>query len=63
MRKKSRWRELLLCFVLQGGVAFGVPMPPDEIRRLLQSLSAPVVVMTLPAEEDSGGGDPPPDEP
>jgi len=63
MRKKSRWRELLLCFVLQGGVMFGVPMPPDEIRRLMQALSAPVAVMTLPADEDAGGGDPPPDEP
>ena len=63
MRKKSRWRELLLCFVLQGGVAFGVPMPPDEIRRLMQSLSAPVAARTLPADEESGGGSPPPDEP
>jgi hypothetical protein len=62
LKKKSRWRELLLCFVLQGGVAFGVPMPPDEIRRLMQSLSAPVAVRTLPADEDSGGGSPPPDE-
>ena len=63
MRKKSRWRELLLCFVLQGGVVFGVPMPPDEIRRLMQSLSAPVAARTLPADEESGGGSPPPDEP
>lgn len=61
MRKKSRWRELLLCFVLQGGVVFGVPMPPDEIKRLMESLSAPVAARTLPADEESGGGDPPPD--
>ncbi|MET0555037.1 MAG: hypothetical protein ABW221_18490 [Vicinamibacteria bacterium] len=63
MRKKSRWRELLLCFVLQGGVVFGVPMPPDEIRRLMQSLSAPVAARVLPADEDPGGGEPPPADP
>jgi len=63
MRKKSRWRELLLCFVLQGGVMFGVPMAPDEIRRLMQSLSAPVAARVLPADEESGGESPPPDEP
>jgi hypothetical protein len=64
MRKKSRWRELLLCFVLQGGVVFGVPMPPDEIRRLMQSLSAPVAVRTLPADEESDDPGPTPsDEP
>jgi hypothetical protein len=63
VKKKSRWRELLLCFVLQGGVMFGVPMPPDEIRRLMQSLSAPVAVRELPSDEDAGGSNPPPDEP
>lgn len=61
MRRKSRWRELLLCFVLQGGVAFGVPMPPDEIRRLMQSLSQPVAARVLPAEEEPGDG-PAPEE-
>ncbi len=60
MRKKSRWRELLLCFVLQGGVVFGVPMPPDEIKRLMQSLSAPVAARTLPADEEPGGDGPTP---
>jgi hypothetical protein len=63
MKRKSRWRELLLCFVLQGGVVFGVPMPPDEIRRLMQSLSAPVAVRTLPSDDESGGGPPPPEDP
>lgn len=56
MRKKSRWRELLLCFVLQGGVVFGVPMPPDEIRRLMQALATPFVACVLPAEEEPGDG-------
>ena len=42
---------------------FGVPMSPDEIRRLMQSLSAPVAARVLPADDESGGGHPPPDEP
>jgi hypothetical protein len=61
-RRRSRWRELLLCFVLQGGVLLGVPMRPDEIRQLMKSLSGTVIEHVVKDDDsgDGGGDDPPP---
>lgn len=49
-------RRLLLCLVLELGVLSGMPMRPDEIVRLMQSLSRPRVVHTLPDEGETGDG-------
>lgn len=61
-KKRGRFRELLLCFVLQGGVLLGVPMRPDEIQKLMQSLSGPVIEQVVKDDDsgDGGGDDPPP---
>lgn len=56
-RQKGRLRQLLLCFVLQGGVLFGVPMRPEEIRKLMQSLSGPTVEHVMKADESGDGND------
>jgi hypothetical protein len=62
-KKRGRFRELLLCFVLQGGVLLGVPMRPDEIQKLMRSLSGPVIEQVV-RDQDTGDGngddDPPP---
>jgi hypothetical protein len=57
-RRMGPWRSILLCCVLQLGVMAGVPMRPDEIQKLMQSLAKPQVTATLPEEaEKSGDGD------
>jgi hypothetical protein len=54
----SAWRErlrtVLLCCALQMGVIAGVPMRPEQIRELMQTMNVPKVVHVLPAEGDSG---------
>ena len=35
----------------------GVPMRPEEIRELMQTMNSPKVVHVLPEEDDSGDGD------
>lgn len=52
----KRLRSILLCAVLQVGVLYGVPMRPEEIQRLMRSLSSPAVAQTLPAEDEDGDG-------
>lgn len=52
---KDGWRSLLLCFVLQGGVLFGVPMRPEEIRKLMQSLSGPTMEHVMKVDETGDG--------
>ena len=61
-RERGRLRSLLLCFVLQGGVLFGVPMRPEEIRKLMQSLSGPTVEHVMKAQESGDGADEDEDE-
>jgi hypothetical protein len=50
----KRLRSILLCAVLQVGVLYGVPMRPEEIQRLMRSLSSPAVAQTLPSERENG---------
>jgi hypothetical protein len=56
----ARLRTILLCSVLQVGVIFGVPMPPERIQELMHHMNQPKLAHVLPADED-GGGDPPED--
>jgi hypothetical protein len=50
----KKLRSILLCAVLQVGVLYGVPMRPEEIQRLMRSLSSPAVAQTLPSERETG---------
>jgi hypothetical protein len=51
---RGRFRVLLLCVVLEVGALAGVPMRPDDIERLMQMMSRPKLVQTLPDETDEG---------
>lgn len=52
--RRSRFRFLFLCLVLEFGVMAGVPMRPEELTRLLRWLSQPRLEMTNPEEADKG---------
>jgi hypothetical protein len=49
---------VFVCFVLEFGVLCGVPMPPEEIRALLDAMNQPKLAHVLPSEDDEGS-DPP----
>jgi hypothetical protein len=53
---KGRLRFLLLCAVLELGALAGVPMRPDEIEKLMQTLARPKLAQTLPNENEKGDG-------
>jgi hypothetical protein len=55
---KKRLRVVFVCTVLNFGALAGVPMRPEEIRELMQTLNQPKVAHVLPSEND-GGDDPP----
>jgi hypothetical protein len=55
---KSRLRTVLCCFVLEIGALAGVPMRPDEIRELMNTLAQPKLARVLPDRPHEG--DPPP---
>jgi hypothetical protein len=54
--RRSRFRSLFLCLVLEFGVMAGVPMRPEELTRLLRWLSQPRIEITNPDEADRGDG-------
>jgi len=56
---KSRVRTILCCVVLEVGALTGVPMRPDEIRELMDTLAQPKLARTNPDRPDEG--DLPPD--
>jgi hypothetical protein len=53
--RRSRWRQLFLCLVLEFGLMAGVPMRPEEIARLMRSLAGPRAEQTNP--DDAGKGE------
>lgn len=59
MSLKSRVRTILCCVVLEVGALTGVPMRPDEIRELMDTLAQPKLARTNPDRPDEG--DLPPD--
>ena len=62
--RRSSWRSLFLCVVLEVGLMAGVPMRPDEIARLMRMMSAPRVEQASPDEAAKGdGNDRPPASP
>jgi hypothetical protein len=51
---KSRLRTLLCCVVLELGALTGVPMRPDEIEELMNTLAQPKLARTNPDKPDEG---------
>ena len=44
---RKRFRTVFLCLVLEVGALTGVPMRPEEIRELMQTLNQPKVAHVL----------------
>jgi hypothetical protein len=58
--RRSRFRTLFLCFVLEVGLIAGIPMRPDEIARLMRSLAGSQAEQKAdPDEAAKGDGEPP----
>jgi hypothetical protein len=54
----GRLRRILLCVALEMGALAGVPMRPEEIRKLLEAMAGPKTVHVARSEDDRGDGDP-----
>jgi hypothetical protein len=50
-------RTLLVCMVLEFGSVIGIPMRPDEIARLMRTMSHPKLAHVLPDATENGNGD------
>jgi hypothetical protein len=53
---KERLRTLVCCVTLEFGALFGIPMRPEQIRDLMQTLNQPKIAQTTPDESDNGDG-------
>ena len=51
---RQRLRTIFLCAAIEFAVLSGVPMRPEEIRELMQTMNQPKVVHTLPEEQETG---------
>jgi hypothetical protein len=49
---RKRFRTIFLCAVLELGALAGVPMRPEEIRELLQTMNQPKVAHVLRETDD-----------
>lgn len=54
MSLQSRLRTVLCCLVLEIGAVAGVPMRPEEIRELMDTLAQPKLARTNPDRPDDG---------
>ena len=54
MSLKQRLRTVLCCVVLEMGTLAGIPMRPEQIQELMQSLNQPKVARTDPEEQADG---------
>jgi len=54
--RRSRWRALFLCAVLEFGLLTGIPMRPEEIARLMRWLAQPRTEQTDPDEAAKAEG-------
>jgi hypothetical protein len=54
----ARLRRLLLCVALEMGALAGVPMRPEEIRKLLEMMAGPKTVDVARSEDERADGDP-----
>jgi hypothetical protein len=51
---KSKLRTLLVCLPLLVGSFSGVPMRPEQIEELMQSVNQPKITYTIPNESENG---------
>ena len=49
-----RLRTVLCCVALQIGAFWGVPMRPEDVRELMQSLNKPKLAQTNPDKSTDG---------
>jgi len=56
MSIRRRLRTILVCAVLEWSALIGMPMRPEEIVELMQTMNTPRVVHTIPDEDE--GADP-----
>ncbi len=56
MAVPHRLRTVLLCAFLQMGVMVGVPMRPEQIRELMQTMNQQRIAQQDPERADSSGG-------
>ena len=56
MSVKQRLRTLVCCVTLEVGTLLGVPMRPEQIQDLMQTLNQPQIAQTNPDESDNGDG-------
>ena len=58
MSIRRRLRTILVCAVLEWSALIGMPMRPEEIVDLMQTMNTPRVVHTIPDEDgtDDPGG-------
>ena len=52
MSVRHKFRTLLLCMALGLGSLIGVPMRPEQIQELMQTLNQPKVARTIPQENE-----------
>lgn len=55
-RRRSRFRTLFLCVVLEVGLLAGIPMRPDEVARLMRWLAGPRAEQSSPDDAAKGDG-------
>lgn len=53
---KDKVRKLFLLSILSFASAFGLPMDPQKIEELLDTMNRPKCEMTIPDYDDSGDG-------
>ena len=51
---KHKLRTLLVCLPLLVGSLSGVPMRPELIEEMMQSVNQPKIVHTIPDESENG---------
>lgn len=54
--RRSRFRTLFLCVVLEFGLMAGIPMRPDEVARLMRWLAGPRIEQGDPDDAAKGDG-------
>ena len=54
--RRSRFRTLFLCMVLELGLMAGIPMRPDEVVRLMRWLAGPRTEQGDPDDAAKGDG-------
>ncbi len=60
MRVPSRLRTILVCTMLEFAALTGMPMRPEEIKSLMQTMNQPKLAHVIPDESERGDGDPEP---